>query len=53
MDIAHGEIVEKELDQMIERRARQGEEDRDEKEELWKESVRRYNARRREKNRLA
>ena len=53
MDIAHGEIVEKELDQMIERRARQGEEDRDEKEELWKESVRRYNARRREENRLA
>ena len=53
MDVAHGERVEKELDAMIERRARKGEVDLDEQEELWKESVRRYNARRREENRLA
>ena len=53
MDIARGEMVEKELDAMIERRARKGEVDPDEQEELWKESVRRYNARRREENRLA
>ena len=51
MDIAHGEKVEKELDAMIERRSRQ--KDPDEEHELWKESVRRYNARRREENRLA
>jgi len=36
---------------MIERRARQ--KDPDEEHELWKESVRRSNARRREENRLA
>jgi hypothetical protein len=53
VDVAHGERVEKELDAMIERRARKGEVDLDEQEELWKESVRRYNARRREENRLA
>ena len=51
MDIARGELVEKELDAMIERRSRQKEPD--EEHELWKESVRRYNARRREENRLA
>jgi hypothetical protein len=51
VDIARGELVEKELDQMIERRSRQ--KDPDEESELWKESVRRYNARRREENRLA
>ena len=53
MDVTRGEMVEKELDAMIERRARKGEVDPDEQEELWKESVRRYNARRREENRLA
>jgi hypothetical protein len=53
VDVAHGEMVEKELDAMIERRARKGEVDPDEREELWKESVRRYNARRRAENRLA
>ena len=36
----------------IQRRSRKGEVDPDEREELWKESVRRYNARRREENRL-
>ncbi len=43
MDVAHGEMVEKELDRMIEKRASK-EPDLDETEELWKESVRRYNA---------
>jgi hypothetical protein len=38
---------------MIERRSRKREVDGDEREELWMESVRRYNARRREENRLA
>jgi hypothetical protein len=51
MDIARGEMVERELDAMIERRSRQ--KDPDEEHELWKESVRRYNAGRREENRLA
>lgn len=46
MDIAHGELVEKELDNLIERRSRQ--KDPEEEHELWKESVRRYNARREE-----
>ena len=51
MDIARGELVERELDTMIERRSRQ--KDPDDESELWKESVRRYNARQREDNRLA
>ena len=51
MDIARGEMVERELDAMIERRSRQ--KDLDEASELWQESVRRYNARRQEENRLA
>ena len=51
MEIARGEMVEKELDAMIERRSRQ--KDPDEEHELWKESVRRYNAKVREENRLA
>jgi hypothetical protein len=50
VDIAHGEMVERELDAMIERRSRQ--KDPDEASELWQVSVRRYNARR-EENRLA
>lgn len=45
MDIAHGEMVEKELDAMIERRSRR-EPDPDERDELWKASVAAYNARR-------
>jgi hypothetical protein len=44
-DIARGEATEKELDRLIERRSRQ--KYRDEESELWKASVRRYNARRR------
>jgi hypothetical protein len=51
VDIARGELVERELDAMIERRSRQ--KDPDEASELWQESVRRYNARKREENRLA
>ena len=51
MDIARGEMVEKELDAMIERRSRQ--KDPEEASEAWQESVRRYNVRRREENRLA
>ena len=53
MDVARTEAADAELTRMIERRARKGEVDPAEKEELWKESVRRYNARRREENRLA
>lgn len=47
VDIARGEMVEKELDAMIERRSRR-EPDPDEREELWKKSVRHYNERRQE-----
>lgn len=51
MDVAQGERAEVELDAFIERRSRK--KDLDEEHELCKESVRRYNARRREANRLA
>jgi hypothetical protein len=51
MDIRCGEMVEKELDAMIERRSRKGDVDPDEREALWKKSVRRYDDRRREENR--
>ena len=51
--VEHAEMVEKELDAFIQRRARKGDLDPAEQEELWKESVRRYNARRQEENRLA
>ena len=47
-----GEIVEAELARLIARPSAR-ELDPDEREELWKESVRRYNARRREENRRA
>jgi len=53
VDIVQGERAETELTAFIERRSRKGEADPEEREELWKESVRRYNARRREVNRLA
>jgi hypothetical protein len=49
---ARGE-VEKELDAMIERRARKGDVDPDEQEELWKASVRAYSRRRRAEMRAA
>jgi hypothetical protein len=53
MDVAHGEMAEKQLDILIERRACKGEADPDEREELWKASVRAYTARRREDMRAA
>jgi hypothetical protein len=53
MDVAHAEMVEKELDAFIERRARKGEADPDELDAGYQESVRRFNARRREENRWA
>jgi hypothetical protein len=53
VDIARGGMVERELNAMIERRARKGDVDPDEQEELWKASVRTYTARRREEMRAA
>jgi hypothetical protein len=53
MDVAHGEMVEQQLDAMIQRRTRKGDLDPDEREELWKASVRAYTARRREEMRAA
>ena len=53
MDIAFGEMVERELNAMIERRARKGDVDPDEQEELWKASVARHNAHRHEEMRAA
>ena len=50
---APGEAVEAELNRLIERRARNGDVGRDEQEEIWRESVRRYTARRREEMRAA
>ena len=51
MDKAHSEMVEKELDHLITRRSTQ--KDPEEHSEAWQQSVRRYNVRRREENRLA
>jgi hypothetical protein len=48
MDVAHGEMVEKELDAMIQRRTRKGGVDPDEQEETWKASVRAYEEKRRQ-----
>jgi hypothetical protein len=53
MDVEHGEMVEKQLDALIERRSRKGDVDPDEREELWQASVRRYHARREEELRAA
>ncbi len=52
MDISRGETIEVELDQLIERRARQRE-DEERVEAAWKESARRHRARKLEENRLA
>jgi hypothetical protein len=52
VDVTRGEIVEAELDRLIERRANR-EPDPDEREELWKASVRAYTARRSEEMRAA
>jgi hypothetical protein len=48
MDVVHGEMVEKQFDALFQRRARKGDLDPDEAEEIWKESVRRYNDRKQE-----
>ena len=53
MDIARGEMVERELNAMMESRARKGDVDPDEQEELWEASVRTYTACRREEMRAA
>jgi hypothetical protein len=53
VDVARTEAADAELVRMIERRSRKGEVDSDEFEPFYMESVRRYNARRREENRLA
>jgi hypothetical protein len=53
VDVAHTEVADAELVRMIEHRSRKGEIDPDELEAFYMESVRRYNARRREENRLA
>jgi hypothetical protein len=47
------DVAERELDRMIERRSRKGDVDPAEREELWKESVGAYTARRREEMRAA
>jgi hypothetical protein len=52
VDIARSEAMEAKLDRLIERRARKGEVDPDEQEELWKASVRAYEEKRRQMARL-
>ena len=47
------DVADRELERMIERRPTNAESDADEREELWKESVRRYEARRQEEARAA
>jgi hypothetical protein len=44
-------MVEAELDRMIEKRSRKGEQDPDEREDLWVESVRRFHERTRAERR--
>jgi hypothetical protein len=51
VDVAKGEMVEKDLDAMIERHSLR--KDPDEEHGLWRGSVRQYNARRQKENRLA
>ena len=53
MDVARTEAAHVELTRMIERRSRKGDVDPEELEPLYMESIRRYNARRREENRRA
>jgi hypothetical protein len=47
------DAADRELERMLVRRSRNGEADSDDREELWKASVRLYNTRRREENRRA
>lgn len=53
MDASRTEAADRELVRMIERRSRKGEVDPDELQPFYMESVRRYNARRREEMRAA
>jgi hypothetical protein len=54
VDVARADTVDAELDRLISKRASQERRpDPDEQEELWKESVRAYTARRREEMRAA
>jgi hypothetical protein len=54
VDVARADTVDAELDRLISKRASQDRSpDPDEQEELWKASVLRFNARRREENRRA
>jgi hypothetical protein len=50
--VEHAEMVEKQLDAMIRRRARKGDVDPDAREEAWKASVRAYEEKRRQMARL-
>jgi hypothetical protein len=52
VDVMRGEIVEAELDRLIEHRSRKGEVDPDEREEIWKASVRAYEEKRQKIARL-
>jgi hypothetical protein len=52
VDVEHVERVESELDQLIEKRARQAK-DADEEHDLWQASVAKYNGKRRRQNREA
>ena len=52
MDVARRDTVDVELNHLIEKRSSR-ETDPDERDEVWKASVARYNARRHEDNRLA
>jgi predicted transcriptional regulator len=52
MDVARRDTVDVELNRLMEKGCSR-ETEPDEREALWQESVRRYNARRREENRLA
>jgi hypothetical protein len=52
MDVAHGEMVEKQLDALIERRARKGDVDSDEIDPGYMKSVRAYEEKRRQVARL-
>jgi hypothetical protein len=49
--VAHGYAVEKDLDRLIEKRSQKGETDPDEREETWRESVRRFKERARAERR--
>ena len=53
MDVARADTVNAELDRLISRRASQDKPDPAEQNELWKASVQRHNARRREELRAA